>query len=340
MISLTGQLGWLSLILLNPFYQTFCLDFKYIIFFIACVLSCFSPVWLFAMLWIVACQVPLSMAFSRQEYWSGLPCSPPGDRPKLGMEPKSLMSPALVRVHAKALQSCLTLSDPMDYSLPGSSVHRILQARILEWGPMPSPYIGRQVLYHWCHLGSPTFLICCWCCCSVSQSSLFVTPWTAAYQTSLSFTISQRLVKLKSIESVIPSNNLVLYHPLLLLPSIFPSIRVFYNESALRIRCPEYWSFSFNISPSNEYSGFISFKMDWLDPLTVQGRSQESKTRLKSLNSLVLSFLYSPTRTSIHDYWKKPELWLDGSFVGKVMSLLFNMLFRLIVTFLPRSKCL
>ena len=168
---------------------------------------------------------------------------------------------------------------------------------------------------------------------------LFVTTWTAARQASLSLTNSRSLLKLTSIKLVVPSNHLILCRPLLP-PSVIASVRVFSNESVLRIRWTKNWSFSFNISPSNEYSGFISFKMDWLDPLTVQGRSQESKIRLKSLNSLVLSFLYSPTRTSIHDYWKKPELWLDGSFVGKVMSLLFNMLFRLIVTFMPRSKCL
>ena len=99
---------------------------------------------------------------------------------------------------------------------------------------------------------------------------LFVTPWTAARQASLSITNSRSLLKLMSIESVIPSNHLILCHPLLL-PSIFPSIRVFSNESALRIRWPKYWSFSFNISPSNEYSGLISFRMEWLDLLAVQG---------------------------------------------------------------------
>ena len=99
---------------------------------------------------------------------------------------------------------------------------------------------------------------------------LFETPWTAALQASLSFTISQSLLKLMSIESVMPSNHLVLCHPLLL-PSIFPGIRVFSNESALCIRWPKYWSFSFSINPSNEYSGFLSFRTDWLDLLAVQG---------------------------------------------------------------------
>ena len=105
----------------------------------------------------------------------------------------------------------------------------------------------------------------------LSHVWLFVTPWTATCQASLSFTISQSLPKLMSIESVIPSNHLILCHPLLLLPSIFPSIRVFSNESALHMSWPKYWSFSFSISPSNEYSGLISFSIDWLDLLAVQG---------------------------------------------------------------------
>ena len=105
----------------------------------------------------------------------------------------------------------------------------------------------------------------------LSHVWLFVTPWTATCQASLSFTFSQSLPKLMSIESVIPSNHLILCHPLLLLPSIFPSIRVFSNESALRMSWPKYWSFSFSISPSNEYSGLISFSIDWLDLLAVQG---------------------------------------------------------------------
>ena len=104
-----------------------------------------------------------------------------------------------------------------------------------------------------------------------SRVQLFVTPWTAAHQASLSITNSQSLLKLMSISSVMPSNHLILCHPLLLLPSISPSIRVFSNESSLRIRWPKYWSFSFSISPSNEYSGLISFRMDLLDLLAVQG---------------------------------------------------------------------
>ena len=106
---------------------------------------------------------------------------------------------------------------------------------------------------------------------SLSPVRLPATPWTAAHQASLSITNSQSLLKLMSIELVMPSNHLILCRPLLLLPSIFPNIRVFSNESSFRIRWPKYWSFSFSISPSSEYSGLISFRMDWLDPLAVQG---------------------------------------------------------------------
>ena len=140
----------------------------------------------------------------------------------------------------------------------------------------------------------------------LSHVQLFATPWTAACQASLSITYSWSLIKLISIESVIPSNHLILCCPLLLLPLIFPSINIFSNESALRIRWPTYWSFSFNISPSNEYSGFISFRMHWFDLLAVLGTLKRllQHHSSKSINSLVLSFLYSPTLTSIHDYWK------------------------------------
>ena len=125
----------------------------------------------------------------------------------------------------------------------------------------------------------------------------------ATCQASLSITKPWSLFKCMCIESVMPSNHLILSHPLLLLPSIFPSIRDFYTESALPIRWPKYWSFNFSISPSDEYSGLISFRMDWLDLLAVQ-RALKRLLQFKSINSLVLSFLYSPTLTSIHDYWK------------------------------------
>ena len=131
------------------------------------------------------------------------------------------------------------------------------------------------------------------------------TPWTAARQASLSITNSQSLLRLMSVELVMPSNHLILCRPLLLLPSIFPSIRVFSNESALRIRWQKYWSLSFSINPSNEYSGLISFRMDWLGLLAVQGTQESSPTpQFKSITSSVLSFLYGPTLTSIRDHWK------------------------------------
>ena len=128
----------------------------------------------------------------------------------------------------------------------------------------------------------------------------------AAGQACLSFIISQSLLKLMSIEWVMPSNHLVLCHSLLPLPSIFPSIRVFPNELALRTRWPEYWSFSFSISPSNKHSGFISFRIDQFDLFAVQETLKESSPtpQFESINSLVLSLLYGPTLTSVHDYGK------------------------------------
>ena len=145
-------------------------------------------------------------------------------------------------MHAKSLQSCPTLWDPMDCSLPGSSFHGIFQARILGWVAMPSSSLSIiQLLGH---------------------VRLFVTSWTAAHQASLFFTNSQSLLKLMSIKSVMLSNHLILCQPILLSPSIFPSIRVLCSESVLCISWSKYWSFSFNISLSNEYSGLISFRMD------------------------------------------------------------------------------
>ena len=136
----------------------------------------------------------------------------------------------------------------------------------------------------------------------ISRVWLFSTPQTAACQASLSITIFRNLLKLMPIQLVMPSNHLILCRPLLVPPLIFPSIRVFSNESALPIRWPKYWSFSFSMSPSNEYSRLISFRMDWLDLLTVQGTL---KSRLQHHNTTsVLSFLYGPTLTSRHDYWK------------------------------------
>ena len=153
----------------------------------------------------------------------------------------------------------------------------------------------------------------------LSHVQLFATSWTAACQASLSITNSWRVLKLMSIESVMPSNHFILGHPLLLLPSIFPRIRVFSYESALCIRWPKYWSFS--ISPSSEYSGLISFKIDWSDLLAVQGTLKSLLQHHSSKVSILwLSFLYGPTLTSMYDYWKNHSFgWI---FVGKVMSLL------------------
>ena len=142
-----------------------------------------------------------------------------------------------------------------------------------------------------------------------SRVWLFVTPWIAASQASLSITNSRSLPKLMSIESLMPPNHLILCHPLLLLPSIYPSIRVFSNESVLCIRWPKYWSFSFNISPSSERPGLISFRMDWLDlPAvlrTLKGLLQHHSSKASILQC---SALYGPTLTFIHDYWKNHSL--------------------------------
>ena len=132
-----------------------------------------------------------------------------------------------------------------------------------------------------------------------------MTLWTAAHQASLSNTNSRILCKLMSIELVMLSNHLILCHPLLLLPSVFPRIKVFSNESILCIRCPKYWNFSFSISLSNKYSGLVSFRIDYMLSLLSKGLSRVSPTpQFKSINSLALSFLYGPTLTSIIDYWK------------------------------------
>ena len=165
-----------------------------------------------------------------------------------------------------------------------------------------------------------------------------MTPWTAASQASLSITHSWALIKLMSIESVVPSNNLILGHPLLP-SSIFPSIRVFSNESVLHIRWPKYWSFSFSISPSNEYSGLISFSMDWLDLLAVQGtlkcllQHHSSKASILQYSAFFIVQLSHPYMTP-----GKIIVLTRWTFVGKVMPLYFNMLSTLVITYLPRSK--
>ena len=159
---------------------------------------------------------------------------------------------------------------------------------------------------------------------------IFVTPWTAACQASLSITNSQSLPKLMSIESVMPSSHLIICHPLLL-PSIFPSLRVFSNELALRMRWPKYWSFSFRISPSNEHPGMISFRMDWLDLLAVQGTLKSLLQHHSSKASILRRSAFFTVQLS-HPYMTtgKTIALTRRTFVGKVMSLHFNMLSRFI----------
>ena len=174
---------------------------------------------------------------------------------------------------------------------------------------------------------------------SLSCVLLFVTPGTAAHQASLSITNSQSSLKPMSIESVITSNHLILCRPLLLPPSIFPSIKVFSNKSALHIRWPKYWSFSFNISPSNEHPGLISFRMDWLDLFAVQGTLKSLLQHHSSKASILQHSAFFIVQLS-HPYMTTGKtIALTGqTFVDKVMSLLFNMLSKLVITFLPRSK--
>ena len=164
-------------------------------------------------------------------------------------------------------------------------------------------------------------------------------PWTLALQASLFITNSGSLLKLMSIESVMPSNHLILCRPLLLPPSVFPTIMVFSKESVLRIRWPKYWSFSFSISLSNEYSGLISFRMDWLDLLAVQGtlksllQHHSSKASILQCSAFFIVQHSHPYRTT-----GKTIALTRWTFVGNVMSLLFNMLSRLVIAFLSRSK--
>ena len=233
-------------------------------------------------------QAPLSMRFSRQEYWSGLPCPPPAHLSGPGIKPALL--------------------------------------HLLHWQADSLPLN---------HLGSPdrnaivvSSLSCVW---------VFATPWTAACQDSLPITISRSLLKLVSIESVMPTNHLILCHPLLPPPSIFPSIRVFSNKLALRIRWPKHWNFS--ISPSNEYSGLISFSIYWFDLLAVQGTVKSLLWYHSSKTSILLCLAFFMVQL-LYPYMTTGKIiaLTIRTFVGKVMSLLFNILSRLAIAFLPRSK--
>ena len=174
---------------------------------------------------------------------------------------------------------------------------------------------------------------------SLSHVQFFETPWTSAHQASMSITNSRSWLKLISIESVILSKHLILCCPLILLPSIFPSIRVFSNESALHIRWPKYWSFSFSISPSNECSGLTSFRMDWLDRLSDQETLKSLLQHHSSKASILQHSGFFIVQLS-HPYVTTGKIiaLTRQTFVGKVISLLFNMLSSLVITFLPRSK--
>ena len=218
----------------------------------------------------------------------------------------------LVKVKVIVIQLCPTLWDPW-IIVASSSVHGIIWERIMEW-------VSQSVQ-------------------SLSHVRLFVTPWTAECQASLAITNAQSLLKLMSISSVTPSNHLILCHPLLLLPSIFPSIRVFSNESVIHTRCPKYWSFSFNISSSKEHSGLISFRMDWLDLLAVQETLKSLLQHHSSKASVLQHSAFFIVQLS-HPYLTtgKTIALTRWTFVGKVMSLLSNMLSRLVIAFLPRNK--
>ena len=176
---------------------------------------------------------------------------------------------------------------------------------------------------------------------SLSHVQFFVTSWTGACQASLSITISRSLLKLRSITSLLPSNHLILCHPLLLLPSVFHSIRVFSSESALHISWTKYWSFGFSISPSNKYSGLISFRMDWFDLLAVPGtlksllQHHSSKASVLQRSAFFIVQLSHPYMTT-----RKIIALTRLTFFGNVMYLLFNMLSRLLIAVLPRSKYL
>ena len=200
---------------------------------------------------------------------------------------------------------------------------------VSQWFPSHSHKVE---INHWISIRSDQ---------SLSRVALFATPWISARLASLSVTNSRSSLRLTSIESVMPSSHLILCRPLLFLPPIPPSIRLFSNESALRMRWPEYWSFSFSIIPSKEIPGLISFRMDWLDLLAVQGTLKSLLQHYSSKASILQHSAFFTVQLS-HPYITtgKTIALTRWTFVGKVMSVLLNMLSRLVITFLPRSKCL
>ena len=239
---------------------------------------------------LLAHQAPLSMEFSRQEYWRGLPFPSPG----------VFWTPGLLHCRQILYRLSHQESPPLQNTPLFMSSDQIRSDQ------------------------------------SLSHVRLFATPWTAARQASLSITSSRSSPRLTSIESVMPSSHLILCCPLLLLPPVPPSIRVFSNESTLRMRWPKYWSFSFSIIPSKEIPGLMSFRIDWLDLLGVQGtlksllQHHSSKASILRCSACFIVQLSHPYMTP-----GKTIALTRQTFVDKVMSLLFNMLSRLVITFLP-----
>ena len=237
-------------------------------------------VWLFATPWTVSRHAPLSTGFLSQEYWSGLSFPSPRDIPNPGIGPASPASPAF-------------------------------QADSLPLNYLGSPNMSRKCIKYW-GLWGPSKLAYLFSASdqirsdqSLSHVRLFATPWIAACQASLSITNSRSSLRLMSIESAMPPSHLILCHPLLFLNPILPSIRVFSNESTLCMRWPKYWSFSFSIIPSNEHPGLISFRMDWLDLLSVQGTL---KSLLQHHSSKASILRHSAFFTYIHEHRKNHSL--------------------------------
>ena len=211
----------------------------------------------------------------------------------------------------------------------------------LFYGPQKPTFFAIENEGKESEYGNSSVSVCNFCC-SVTQSCLTICdPMKAAWQASLSFTTSKSLLKLMSIQLVIPSNHLILCHPLLLLPAILSSTRVFPNESVLRITWPKYWSFSFSLSPSNEYSGLISFRTDKLDLLAIQG-TLKSLLQHHSSKALILRCSAFFMAQLSHSYMTsgKTIALTRQTFVSKVISLLFNILSWFVIAFLPRSICL
>ena len=244
-------------------------------------------------LWTVVHQTPLSMEFSRQEYCNKLPFPPPGDLPNPGIKPVSCVS----YIGRWSLSHCATCealtfrwtSKVTCLLISTKKVQLFLYgSKIVLWGGL-----NNNLSY------SITVVVQ-----SLSHVQFFATPWTAACHAPLSSIISRTLLSFMFVESVMLSNHLIFYHPLLLLLSIFSSIRIFPNELADHIRCPKYWSY--NISPSSKYSELISFRIDSFDFLALQGSFKSLLQHHSSKASIfsTLSLLYGPALTSIHDYWK------------------------------------